>query len=134
MSCLGVSSRLLSLPNTFQTPLPRSKCEGQCGRLRRCRIKRNAGGQSGSQRAPDNGLKKHVAVLSAIGPLVFALPAFAQVDAAASVALVDTMTVPLLLSGLASGAVFAVLQSKDTKKALSQLAQGVRYGRQALRG
>ena len=72
-------------------------------------------------------LGRQVALLSAVAPLLVALPAFAQLDPASTAALADSVTVPLILSSLAGGAVYAALQSKETKEVLSQIAEGVRY-------
>ena len=71
-------------------------------------------------------LGRQVALLSAIAPLLVALPAFAQLDPASTTTLADSVAVPLILSSLAGGAVYAALQSKETKEVLSQIAEGVR--------
>ena len=57
---------------------------------------------------------------------MLAAPAFAQLEAIGPAALADSMTVPLILSSLAGGAVYAALQSKDTKGVLAQVAEGIR--------
>ena len=71
-------------------------------------------------------LGRQVALLSAVAPLLVALPAFAQLDPASTAALADSVAIPLILSSLAGGAVYAALQSKETKEVLSQIAEGVR--------
>jgi hypothetical protein len=71
-------------------------------------------------------LGRQILCLSAVAPLLVALPAVAQLDPASTAALADSVAVPLILSSLAGGAVYAALQSKETKEVLSQIAEGVR--------
>ena len=68
-------------------------------------------------------------MLSAMAPLLLgkAPPALAQVDPITTVSFVDSMTVPALFTTLMSGAVYAALQSKETKNVLSQLKEGIRH-------
>ena len=67
--------------------------------------------------------------MSAIGPLLLAKasPALAQVDPVTAASFVDSMTVPALCTGLMSGAIYAALQSKETKDVLAQLKEGIRH-------
>ena len=64
--------------------------------------------------------------MAAIGPLMLAAPVFAQLEALGPAALADSVTVPLIISTLAGGAVYAALQSKDAKGVLAQVAEGAR--------
>ncbi|CAL5224468.1 g7160 [Coccomyxa viridis] len=57
---------------------------------------------------------------------MFAAPAFAQLEAIGPAALADSVTVPLILSTLAGGAVYAALQSKDAKTVLAQVVEAAR--------
>ena len=82
--------------------------------------------QRNAEHSAAEQLGRQVALLSAAAPLLVALPAFAQLDPASTTALADSVAVPLILSSLAGGAVYAALQSKETKEVLSQIAEGVR--------
>ena len=64
-----------------------------------------------------------------MAPLLLAKapPALAQVDPITTASFVDSMTVPALFTTLMSGAVYAALQSKETKDVLSQLKEGIRH-------
>ena len=123
MTCLGVSSHsLLRLPASANTAKSRS-IYTKSARL----VRNNTSGMQVEQaQATLPALGKHLAVLSAIGPLMLAAPAFAQLEALGPAALADSVTVPLILSTLAGGAVYAALQSKDAKAVLAQVAEGVR--------
>ena len=127
MTCLGASSHsLLRLPDSASTAKARSmytKRDRICGRL----LHNNAFGVHVEQaKATAPALGRHLAILSAVGPLLFAAPALAQLEALGPAALADSVTVPLILSTLAGGAVYAALQSKDAKTLLAQVAEGAR--------
>ena len=127
MTCLGVSSQSwLRLPASAHTADARSTYSRRgrvCARLVHSKAIR---AQSEQTHAAVSNIRKHLALLSAIGPLMLAAPAFAQLEALGPAALADSVTVPLILSTLAGGAVFAALQSKDAKDVLAQVAEGAR--------
>jgi len=76
--------------------------------------------------ASGSGLGKRIALLSAIGPLMLAAPAYAQLEAISANALADSVTIPFILSSLAGGAVFATLQSKEIRGVMALVAEGAR--------
>lgn len=122
MTCLGASShKLLRLP----APAYTAKAHSRRGCTRERLVHGDAlRAQSEQAHAPVPNIGKHLALLSAIGPLMLAAPAFAQ--ALGRAALADSVTVPLILSTLAGGAVYAALQSKDAKDVLARVAEGAR--------
>ena len=127
MACLGVSSHaLLRLPAPAHTAKARSihiKKDRFCARL----VHSGASSAQAEQaQTPVSSLGKHFAIMAAIGPLLLAAPAYAQLEALGPAALAESVTVPLLLSTLAGGAVYAALQSKDAKAVLAQVAEGAR--------
>ncbi len=129
MTSLGVSShsssRLPAFANTAKTGSMYTKRDRLCARP----VQKIASGvRVGQAKAIVPALGRHLAVLSAVGPLMFAAPAFAQLEAIGPAALADSVTVPLILSTLAGGAVYAALQSKDAKTVLAQVVEAARWG------
>jgi len=57
---------------------------------------------------------------------MLAAPAYAQLEAISANALADSVTIPFILSSLAGGAVFAALQSKETRGVMALVAEGAR--------
>ena len=128
------SHRPPSLPAPTQIPASRSN-SGTYPRGYRARRHIFAAVMQPEERpSSEKGLKWQAAVLSAMAPLLLgkAPSALAQVDPITTASFVDSMTVPALFTTLMSGAVYAALQSKETKDVLSQLKEGIRHDRAQL--
>ena len=117
---------MLRLPASAHTAKARNiyiKKDRVCARL----VHRDAyRAQEEHPRVHVSNLGKRIAIMAAIGPLMLAAPVFAQLEALGPAALADSVTVPLIISTLAGGAVYAALQSKDAKTLLAQVAEGAR--------
>ena len=123
------SHRPPSLPAPTQIPASRSRFGTYPGDDRARRHICAAELQPEQRSSSEKGLKWQAAVLSAVAPLLLgrAPSALAQVDPITTASFVDSMTVPALFTTLMSGAVYAALQSKETKDVLSQLKEGIRH-------
>lgn len=70
--------------------------------------------------------QRQAVLIATICPLAYVLPASAQTASQASGGNADSFTIPLLLSALLGGAVFAALNDKNAKRILEEQVSGMR--------